>query len=81
MNIFKSLSNFLYDKEYFIALYENEVYVYNYYDIIFLGEEKIILDFAKFNLLIKGQNLLVKQLDKKEMLIGGIIKEVSKQYE
>ena len=81
MNIFKSLSNFLYDKEYFIALYENEVYVYNYYDIIFLGEEKIILDFAKFNLLIKGQNLLVKQLDKKEMLIGVIIKEVSKQYE
>ncbi len=81
MNIFKSLSSFLYDKEYFIALFENEIYIYNYYDIIFLGESKIILAIDKFKLSIKGQDLLVKQLDKKEILIAGLINEVKKEYE
>lgn len=81
MNIFKSLSNFLYDKDYFIALYENEIYIYNYYDITFLGNTKVIIKFAKFTLTIIGKDLFVKQLDKKEMLIAGTINGVNKDYE
>ena len=81
MNIFKSLSSFLYDKEYFITFFGNEIYVYNYENLIFLGESKIILSLKNFNLHIKGQNLFVKQLDKKEILIEGFIKEVIKEYE
>ena len=41
MNIFNSLSSFLYDKNYFIALFENEIYVYNYKDIILLKEKSL----------------------------------------
>lgn len=81
MNIFSSLSNFLYDKEYFVTLFDKQIYVYNYTDLIFLGEAKIILLVNKFNLVIKGENLVVKQLDKREILIEGLIKEVKKEYE
>ena len=81
MNIFSSLSSFLYDKDYFITLFDNKIYVYNYLDLIFLGETKIIIKISNFNLNIKGENLFVKQLDKKEILIEGIIKEVKREYE
>ncbi len=81
MNIFNSLSSFLYDKNYFIALFENEIYVYNYKDIILLKETKVSLSVSNFQLNILGHDLFVKQLDKNEILISGIIDEVSKKYE
>ena len=81
MNIFNSLSNFLYDNDYFFALFKDNIYVYNYHDILFLTEKKIILILKDFNLHIKGDNLIVKKLDKKEILIEVIINEVKKENE
>lgn len=81
MNIFNSLSNFLYDNDFFFALFKDNIYVYNYHDILLLTEKKIILMLKDFNLHIKGDNLIVKKLDKKEILIEGIINEVKKENE
>lgn len=81
MNIFNSLSNFLYDNDFFFALFKDNIYVYNYHDILLLTEKKIILMLKDFNLHIKGDNLIVKKLDKKEILIEGKINEVKKENE
>ena len=81
MNIFNSLSNFLYDNDFFFALFKDNIYVYNYHDILLLTEKKIILILKDFNLHIKGDNLIVKKLDKKEILIEGKINEVQKENE
>jgi len=81
MNIKDTITNFLYDKEYFINIYEDYIHIYNYLEIIKLTNTLIILKLNKFKLEIKGNDLNIKRLDKKELLIKGIITKVGFIYE
>ena len=60
MHIKENLTNFLYDKNYFISIYDNYIYVYNYFDLLLLTDTKIILKLEKFNLTINGENLYIQ---------------------
>lgn len=81
MNTFNALSDFLFDKKYFIALFEDKIYVYRYLDLDVLKESNIVLKMEGFSLHIKGTGLSISKLNKEEMIIKGNILEVKKEYE
>lgn len=81
MHIKDNLVNFLYDKEYFISMYDNYIHIFNYKELISLTSNLIILKLEKFNLSIKGDDLFIIRMLPNELLIKGIIKNVGIDYE
>lgn len=81
MNIKYALENFLYDKDFFISIYSDHVYVYNYDEIEILTNDKIVLKINNFKVNIIGSNLKIEKLNKKELLIEGIINNIGKIYD
>lgn len=73
--------NYLKEEEYYIILYSNFIYIYKYIDIIKFTDSYISLKLNKFNINIYGNDLLIKKMEKKELLIKGIINKVEKIYE
>lgn len=71
------MKSFLLDQDYYIDIFKDCIHVFNYVDIIKLEAQKIILTMDEFTLEIKGSNLVVKRLEKKEILIKGIIEGVN----
>ena len=59
MHIKDTLVNFLYDKEYFISIYDNFIHVFNYKELISLTSKLVILKLDKFKLEIKGEDLFI----------------------
>lgn len=80
MHVKDTLINFLYDQEYFITIYNNHIYIFNYLSILELSRDVIILKLNKFNLRIEGNDLYIKKLLPKELLIQGSIKNVGITY-
>ena len=61
MKFYNALSDFLYDKKYFITLFENKIHVFRYRELIKLSSELIALQIESFKLIINGRNLIVSQ--------------------
>lgn len=81
MHIKDNLINFLYDKKYFINIYDNYIYVFNYEKLLTLTSVLIILKLDNFNIEIKGKDLVITKMMPKEILIKGKIKNVGLNYE
>ncbi len=81
MHIKDNLINFLYDKKYFINIYDNYIYVFNYEKLITLTSVLIILKLDNFNIEIKGKDLVITKMMPSEILIKGKIKNVGFNYE
>ena len=81
MHIKDNLINFLYDKKYFINIYDNYIYVFNYEKLITLTSVLIILKLDNFNIEIKGKDLIITKMMPSEILIKGKIKNVGFNYE
>ncbi len=81
MHMKDSLINFLYDKNYFINIYDEYIHVFNYEELISLSSNKIELKFSNFKLVIDGDNLFINKMFPNELLIKGIIKNVGFIYE
>ncbi len=73
MRIIKNIQNFLYDQEYFISLFQDCLHVYDYQELVVLSDTFIELKLKDFHLKIDGNDLMVSAMDKKEILIKGII--------
>ena len=78
LEIFK---NYLNKEEYYLIIYSNYIYIYNYKNIIKFTDTNICLELDKFKVNIFGKDLLITKLEKKELLIKGIILKVEKIYE
>ncbi len=76
MHIKKNLENFLMDQEYYIDLFKNFIHVYYYESLTSLSANLIEIKLKDFSLEIKGEDLVVKEFDRHEILIKGIIKEM-----
>lgn len=76
MHIKDNICNFIYDKEYFINIYQNYLHVFNYEKIISLEKTQIIFLFANFKLIVIGEDFHVLKMLNKEILIKGNIKEI-----
>lgn len=73
--------NYLKKEEYYIILYSNYIYIYNYKDIIKFTDTYISLEFNNLKLNIKGRDLLITKMEKDELLIKGNIINLEKVYE
>ena len=81
LNIKNTIIDFLYDKKYFITMYENYLYIYNFQEIITLTNELIELSIENFKLKITGNDLKIKKINSSELLIEGNIINIGKIYE
>ena len=76
MHLYKTMKNFLLDFNYYIDIYEKNIHVFNYIDILKLNDQTIKLLMPSFTLEITGVNFRVKKLEKREILIEGILENV-----
>ncbi|MDD6277328.1 MAG: YabP/YqfC family sporulation protein [Mycoplasma sp.] len=81
LNIKNTIIDFLYDKNYFITMYENFLYIYNFQEIITLTNELIMLSIENFKIKITGSDLKIKKINSCELLIEGNIISIGKIYE
>ena len=81
MHMKDNLINFLYDKKYFINIYDEYIHLFNYEELVSLSSKKIELKFKEFNLVVNGSNLFISKMFPNEMLIKGIINKVGFKYE
>ena len=81
LNIKNTIIDFLYDKNYFITIYENFLYIYNFQEIITLTNELIMLSIENFKIKITGSDLKIKKINSSELLIDGNIISIGKIYE
>lgn len=78
LEIFK---NYLHNEDYYIILYSNFIYIYNYLDIIKFTDTFISLKLKGLKINIKGKDLLITKLESKEIMIKGYIENLEKIYE
>lgn len=76
MHLYKSVKNFLFDQNYFIDIWDSNIHLFGFIDIITLNDKLIELAFETFRLTISGENFRVLKLTKNEILITGIMKEM-----
>ena len=72
---------FLYDKNYFITLFDNKIHIYMYHELTKLTTEEIVIVMDLFKLQIKGNDLRIIQMNNEEMILQGQISLIRKIYE
>ena len=76
MHIKDNLINFLYDKNYYIGIYDNSLYCFNYQELILLTDNLIILKMPNWNMEVNGNNLTVSKMCPNEIIIKGCITNI-----
>ena len=80
MKTVNTIKNFLYSKDYFINLFENNIHIYNFEELVNISDVLIELRFARFNVKVYGKNFVVKKMCKNEILVQGIVKKLEHEY-
>lgn len=75
------LKNYLRGEEYYIILYSNYIYIFNYKEINKFTDQFISLKLNNMIINIYGNDLLITKLESRELLIKGNILKVEKIYE
>lgn len=81
MHMKDNLINFLYDKKYFINIYDEYIHIFNYQELVSLSSKKIVLKMETFKIEVTGDNLFITRMLPNEILIKGIIGKVEFSYE
>lgn len=81
MHMKDNLINFLYDKKYFINIYDEYIHIFNYQELVSLSSEKIVLKLETFKLNIMGSVLFITKMLPNEILIKGKVSKVEFSYE
>lgn len=71
------INNALRNNKYYICLYNDNVYIYNYLEILSFTDNLIYIKLNDCNLKIKGNNLKMIKMEKNELLFKGEIIGVS----
>ncbi|MDD6879502.1 MAG: YabP/YqfC family sporulation protein [bacterium] len=74
--MFKELKNYIFDEQCKISFIDNKVNIINYEKIIVMEKTRVNISTKKKNIIVKGNNLLIKKLLDKELLIEGDIKSI-----
>ena len=70
------MQNFLQDQDYYIDIFNNCIHVYYYESLNTLTQKLIELKLKEFILIIEGNDLVVSNMDKHEILIKGQINKM-----
>lgn len=81
LNLINNIKNFLYDKDYFISVFDSNIHLYGYEKITKFNESELEFKFKDFYLNIKGEKFLIRKMLSNEILISGIVKNFNKIYE
>ena len=69
----KSINRFLNNDEFSLNIWNNNVCINNFIDIISLDDDSIIVSYLNGLIRIQGKDLLIKRLSNHEILISGSI--------
>lgn len=75
------IRNYIMDKEFRLTLFKDKLYVINYNKIISLENTNISFKIDKGKIIIKGNNLVLKKLLDKEILVKGKISSIEVKYD
>ena len=78
LEIFK---NYLRGEEYYLIIYSNYIYIFNYEEIVKFTDKFISLKLKNLKVNIYGNDLLITKLETRELLVKGNILKVEKIYE
>ena len=70
------LKEYIYNNDFQINIFNNYLNILNYIEIISFTEEKIILNYSKGTLIIKGSELIIAKLLSDELLVKGNITNI-----
>lgn len=73
MRINKYLRSYILEEEFKITILHNKINIVNYTSIGSFDDSKIIINYEKSSVIIKGSNLVVSRLMSNEILISGKI--------
>lgn len=76
MKILDKLSDYIYDKNMSIHIYENRVNIVNYKEISSFNSNKIVITYNNGSITVGGSKLVVSKLLSNELLISGEIKQI-----
>ena len=76
MNIKNNILNYLDDKDYVITIYDNNLYIYKYDELLNLYDHLIIVKINKKIVKIHGINLKMKKMTEEEFIISGNINNI-----
>ncbi len=76
MNFIQKLTDYIYDKELTINIYQNKINIINYIDIPHFDTNKVIIKHEQGNIIITGYNIVVTKLLDNELLIHGELKNI-----
>jgi sporulation protein YqfC len=71
------INNALRCNDYYVCLYSNKVYIYNYMEIISFNNNCILIKLCNQNIKIIGSKMHIKKMENHELLIEGVISGVS----
>ena len=75
--MFNNIKNYLNDSKWRINIYDGKINIVNYIDIITLEDNRISIKYDRGIIIIKGKKLSVNKLLDNEILITGIIYNIS----
>ncbi len=81
MLMIDNIKNYLYDKKYFINVFDNYIHVFNYLKMEDFNSQNIIFKMPEFKLIIKGNNFLITKMLHNEILIKGDFLSLEKTNE
>ena len=71
MKVYDRLKNSFLNSDYYLSFSKDYIYILNYQEIILLTNNKIIIKLISFNIIICGDNFIIKRKSKTELLING----------
>lgn len=77
MRLRSQVRNFLIDKDFYIDIYEENIHIFHYVDVLKLEEQEIELQMDGFVITLQGENFRVKGLEKEEILITGKLENLT----
>jgi sporulation protein YqfC len=72
----ENLINYIKDDDYLVGIYAGMAHIFNYKRVLDILSNEILVQVKNKKIRITGENLVIKKLDKSEMLIKGVIKRV-----
>ena len=81
MLMINNIKNYLYDKKYFINIFDDYIHVFNYLELLEFKDDIISFKMPNFRLIIHGSKFLITKMLKNELLIKGTFYSMEKKYE